>query len=69
MGNSSSKVPKTEKITTDDQNNFLRYGVCEMQGWRKHMVLFKIILGRCVNFYFKSREMFLPIWSFRLSWR
>jgi len=38
MGNSSVKGPKTEKFTSDGQNRFLKYGVCEMQGWRNNMV-------------------------------
>lgn len=38
MGNSSVKGPKTEKFTRDGQNRFLKYGVCEMQGWRNNMV-------------------------------
>lgn len=38
MGNSSVKGPKTEKTTRDGQNPLLKYGVCEMQGWRNNMV-------------------------------
>lgn len=38
MGNSSVKGPKTEKFTRDGQNRFLKFGVCEMQGWRNNMV-------------------------------
>jgi len=38
MGNSSIKGPKTEKLTRDGQNSFLKFGVCEMQGWRNNMV-------------------------------
>ena len=34
MGSSSSRGPKTEKLNSDGSANFLRYGLCEMQGWR-----------------------------------
>lgn len=40
MGNQSLKAPKTEKITSDGQNNFIKFGMCEMQGWRNNMVYF-----------------------------
>ncbi len=57
MGNSSVKGPKTEKIGRDGSNQFLKYGVCEMQGWRNNMVkLNSFILGRRDNSKFGSRK-------------
>lgn len=38
MGNSSVKGPKTQKISKDNNNEILNYGVTEMQGWRNQMV-------------------------------
>ena len=38
MGNSSTRGPKTEKFTSNGGASYLRYGVCEMQGWRSNMV-------------------------------
>jgi hypothetical protein len=38
MGNKSLKAPKTEKIIRDGQNNSIKFGMCEMQGWRNNMV-------------------------------
>ena len=43
MGNSSVKGPKTEKVFYDGQNNILKFGVCEMQGWRNNMVNINIL--------------------------
>ena len=40
MGNSTAKGPKTEKFVYDNQTDHLRYGLAEMQGWRRHMVKF-----------------------------
>lgn len=42
MGNLSSRGPKLDKIKENGGNCHLRYGVCEMQGWRSRMVLNKI---------------------------
>lgn len=53
MGNSSIKGPKTDKNIKDGQNSFLRFGLCEMQGWRNHMVIQHLIIGRC--FYINYR--------------
>ena len=38
MGNMHKVGPQMEKIIFKGENSNLRYGVCEMQGWRKHMV-------------------------------
>jgi len=38
MGNQPLKAPKTEKITDDGDNNLIKFGMCEMQGWRNNMV-------------------------------
>lgn len=46
MGNSSAKGPKTDKVIKNGQNPFLRFGLCEMQGWRNNMVNQNLILGR-----------------------
>jgi hypothetical protein len=40
MGNTSKRGPKTDKIIHDDQMENLKYGICEMQGWRGNMVRF-----------------------------
>jgi len=42
MGNFSSRGPKTEKTKENGGSNYLRYGTCEMQGWRSRMVTNKI---------------------------
>jgi len=39
MGNKSLQKPKTEKLSNDGENNFIKYGICEMQGWRNNMVI------------------------------
>lgn len=39
MGNLSSRGPNTEKIKENGSCDYLRFGVCEMQGWRSRMVL------------------------------
>lgn len=39
MGSSTTKGPKTTKVTQDGMNCYLRYGSCEMQGWRGNMVI------------------------------
>ena len=36
---SSTKLPNTNKKCRDSSSDLLRYGVCEMQGWRPYMVL------------------------------
>lgn len=38
MGSSLAKGPKTDKLTQDGFDSRLRYGRCEMQGWRGNMV-------------------------------
>jgi hypothetical protein len=42
MGNLSSRGPKTDKIKEIGGCNSLRYGLCEMQGWRSRMVIYKL---------------------------
>jgi hypothetical protein len=42
MGNLSSRGPKIDKIKENGGCNYLRYGLCEMQGWRSRMVKNKI---------------------------
>ena len=37
MGNFQTKAI-TEKIKIDRDYSFLKFGSCEMQGWRKNMV-------------------------------
>lgn len=37
MGNSFLDKPITAKKTNWEENKFLKYAVCEMQGWRKNM--------------------------------
>ena len=37
MGTNISKGPITQKSTYDNSTSVLRYGVCEMQGWRRSM--------------------------------
>ena len=41
MGTSTLKGPKIDKATRDGANSYLRYGTCEMQGWRNTMVNLK----------------------------
>ncbi len=43
MGNSSTRGPKIDKTTLDKESNFLRVGVCEMQGWRPSMVRINLL--------------------------
>lgn len=38
MGNQPLKAPKFEKVTNDGDNKLIKYGMCEMQGWRNNMV-------------------------------
>ena len=38
MGNLNKHNAKMEKTQYNGENSYLRYGVCEMQGWRKYMV-------------------------------
>lgn len=40
MGNQPLKAPKVEKVTNDGENDLIKYGMCEMQGWRNNMVLY-----------------------------
>lgn len=40
MGNQSLKAPRSEKIFNDGANKFIKYGICEMQGWRNNMVYY-----------------------------
>ena len=49
MGNMHKVGPKMEKMILKGENSNLRYGVCEMQGWRKHMV----------NIFLINRKMLL----------
>lgn len=49
MGNSSTRSPKVDKITLDNQVKNLRFAVCEMQGWRPSMVFNKLMSGGCNN--------------------
>ena len=37
MGTTIEKGPNTSKSTYDNANETMRYGVCEMQGWRRTM--------------------------------
>lgn len=37
MGNTIAEGPNTNKLINDYSNDQLRYGSCEMQGWRKTM--------------------------------
>jgi len=43
MGTAEVRSPNTEKICQDDYNENIKYGLCEMQGWRGSMVLFYLI--------------------------
>ena len=52
MGNETLKAPKTEKIRSDGKNSILKYGVCEMQGWRHDMVYILLKIGRFHNFFY-----------------
>ncbi len=38
MGNAPLRNPKTSKVKEDKQNEHIKYGKCEMQGWRSTMV-------------------------------
>lgn len=54
MGNQALKAPKTEKITEDGENKNIKFGMCEMQGWRNNMVILFLVIvffkkGRCNN--------------------
>jgi hypothetical protein len=40
MGNTTNRGPNSNKIINDDEMDYLKYGVCEMQGWRSNMVRF-----------------------------
>jgi len=70
MGNSSTKGPITDKVTKDGKNSFLRFGLCEMQGWRSKMVIIQFLIqGRCFNFNNRRRKKLLLVWNFRWSRR
>lgn len=38
MGKTSSRGPNTKKNEENGSCKYLRYGLCEMQGWRSRMV-------------------------------
>lgn len=69
MGSSSAKGPKTEKATKDGKNGFLRFGLCEMQGWRNNMVLYYLKPGRRFDLDNRRRKELLPFRNFRWARR
>ena len=43
MGGGQTKQPLTEKTLNEGEINNLRFGLCEMQGWRENMVYYYLI--------------------------
>ncbi len=42
MGNTQVRKPNTSKTCKDCRNDLIKFGQCEMQGWRTTMVITKL---------------------------